>query len=162
VRILITTDKGGAAAIYRNYVEEVIREGVMESPWEQLQDQVLLGGASLRKKVKRLVHGSRREQRDISRLERREFSDIIEVVSRLKGEPWLEYRDRRGDWGRDLALWLGRRYCGLRLSQLGGLVGGLDYAAVSLAIARLSARIPKERALQKCAAKAIRMLNVEI
>jgi len=32
-------------------------------------------------------------------------------------------RDRRGDWGRDLALQIGRMRCGLTLGELGGLSG---------------------------------------
>ena len=31
------------------------------------------------------------------------------AVEEVKGERWEEFRDRHGDWGRDAALYLGRR-----------------------------------------------------
>ena len=39
------------------------------------------------------------------------------AVERVKGEKWMEFRDRHGDWGRDAALWLGRRCGRLKLAQ---------------------------------------------
>lgn len=33
--------------------------------------------------------------------------------------PWTAFRDRYGDWGRDLALYLGRKVAGLKLAELG-------------------------------------------
>ena len=39
------------------------------------------------------------------------------------------------DWGRDLALYLGRKQGGLKLRQLGALAG-IDYAGVSMALQR--------------------------
>jgi chromosomal replication initiation ATPase DnaA len=147
---------------YRAYVEEAIREGIEESPWEQVQGQLILGGATLKNKAQRFLRGDRREQRAIGQLQRRQVSEIIEVVSQLKGEAWKEYRDRRGDEGRDLVLWLARRYCGLRLRELGQLAGGLDYAAVSVAMTRFAQRMRTDRPLAKHVAKAVRMFNVEI
>jgi len=40
------------------------------------------------------------------------------------GEKWKAFCDRHADWGRDLALWYGRRYAGLRLWELGERAGG--------------------------------------
>ncbi len=41
------------------------------------------------------------------------------IVSRkVKCEPWETFRDRHGDRGRDLVLFLGRRVCGLKLKEL--------------------------------------------
>ena len=50
----------------------------------------------------------------------------------------MEFRDRRGDWGRDLVFWAGREYGGYTLRELGEWAGGVDYSAVSGAIARLT------------------------
>jgi len=61
-------------------------------------------------------------------------------VERLKGERWAAFRDRRGDWGRDLALAVARRSTGLTLRELGARAGGLDYAAVSEAIRYFESR----------------------
>ncbi len=55
--------------------------------------------------------------------------------------------ERRGDWGRDLAWYLGQRKCGLALRELGELSGGVDYATVSAAARRMERRLSKDKAL---------------
>jgi len=55
----------------------------------------------------------------------------------VKGEDWNAFRDRHGDWGRDLALWCARKHTGLTLRELGAKVGDLDYTGVFLAISRV-------------------------
>lgn len=54
----------------------------------------------------------------------------------------------RHDWGRDLALWAGRRYSGRILGEIGEKVGGLDYTAVSMAIKRLEAKAQEDRVIR--------------
>ena len=66
-------------------------------------------------------------------------------------------------WGRDAALWLGRRIGRLRLAQLGELAGGMDYAGVSKAVARFTGRLANEPALrQRLAGIERRMSNAKI
>ena len=55
--------------------------------------------------------------------------------------------------GRDAALWLGRRAGRLRLGELGRLVGNLDYAVVSKAIARFERRMQSDLQLRDQLAK---------
>jgi len=145
---------------YREWVEAAVRDGIAESPWEQVEGQLLLGGATLREKAHRLLKGNGREQSGVKELERREFGDVIKVVERIKGEDWAGFRDRHGDWGRDLALWLGRKHCGLRLRELGELAGGMDYAAVSAAVARWRQRMTKDHAMKKHTAQAGRLMKL--
>ena len=64
------------------------------------------------------------------------------------------FRDRYGDWGRDLALWAGRHYGGLMLRELGAGVGDVHYTAVAMAIRRLHVRSRHDRSLHR------RMLHV--
>jgi REP element-mobilizing transposase RayT len=149
-----------ARRAYRRYVEEAIREGLPETPWEQVKGQLLLGGASLKRKVQSLLGGDRREQSGVKELRRREFGEVIAVVMRLRGEAWSEFRDRHGDWGRDLALWLGRERCGLPLRELGALAGGIHYAAVSMAIRRWRLQLHKNPRRARLSKRAIKMLNV--
>jgi len=73
----------------------------------------------------------------LRRLARRPgWPGIIWAVERLKGEGWGEFCDRHGDWGRDAALWLGRRAGRLSLAGLGRLAGGMGYAAAAQALTR--------------------------
>ena len=62
---------------------------------------------------------------------------IVKAVEQEKGERWMEFRDRYGDWGRDVALWLGRTVGRRRLQELAGKVGGVDCRAAGAAVGRV-------------------------
>jgi putative transposase len=147
---------------YRGYVEEAGREGLEESPWENLTSQLILGGKEFVDEVRGAVRGRRRECPQVQGLvERPDFSRVMSVVEEVKGESWEEFVNQHGDWGRDLALYLGRKECGLSLRDLGKEVGGADYAAVSVAVKRFEKRVKQERKLTKVVKKALQLLNVE-
>jgi chromosomal replication initiation ATPase DnaA len=76
-----------------------------------------------------------------------EIAEIIAVVEKIKGERWETFRDRYGDWGRDLALYLGKKGFGIKLKELGDAAGGMDYMSVSAAVKRLEQRAGKDAAL---------------
>jgi hypothetical protein len=76
------------------------------------------------------------------------WSQIIAALEEAKGERWAEFGGRHGDWGRDAALWLGRRRGRLKLAELGELAGGLDYAAVGQAVSRFGKRLANEAKLR--------------
>src|SRR5881394_3727645 len=84
-------------------------------PWEVLQEQVVLGGAEFLAGLRKHVRGDAQEQRAARRLAeaRPRLEAVIAAVERVKGEKWDEFRDRHGDRGRDMVLYLGRRVCGL-------------------------------------------------
>ena len=48
---------------------------------------------------------------------------FVKAVESVKGEPWNDFANRHGDWGRDMALYVGRLSCGLTLKELGGYTG---------------------------------------
>jgi hypothetical protein len=50
-----------------------------------------------------------------------EFDGIVQIVERLKKAKWDDFRDQRGDPGRDLVLWAARRYGGMPLRLRSGL-----------------------------------------
>ena len=54
-----------------------------------------------------------------------------------------------GDWGRDVALVLGRREWGLKLEESGRLCGGLDYRTVGTAVKKIIAQLEKDPELAK-------------
>jgi hypothetical protein len=66
-----------------------------------------------------------------------------------RGQAWESLCNRHGDWSRDAALWLGRRQGRLTLTQLGGLAGGMDYAAVGQAVSRFGKRLAREQRLRR-------------
>ena len=73
-------------------------------------------------------------------------------VEGMHGGCWEDFCDRYGDWGRDLALWAGRKYGGLSLREAGEKAGGLDYVTVSVAVRRLERRAVKDGAIQSALA----------
>ena len=77
------------------------------------------------------------------------WPEIVSALEQAKGRSWAEFADCHGDWGRDGALWLGRRVGRLSLAEVGKLAGGLDYAVVSKAIARFSRRLVADVALRE-------------
>jgi chromosomal replication initiation ATPase DnaA len=84
-------------------------------------------------------------------------------VEQLKGERWGSFVNRYGDWGRDMALYLGQKYCGLNLKELGAAAGVIDYATVSAAIKQLELRIRRDRELADLIKKAHqKLLNPKI
>jgi len=139
---------------YRQYVEEAIREGRVASPWERLEGQLLLGRAEFIRQMKRRIKGNAREQPQLRGLqEKRSFEQIVKAVEEHKGEKWTEFRDRRGDWGRDVALYLARHYGGMRLRELAEQAGALDYGSVQMAVRRFGQRQQRDKSVQEIVAR---------
>ena len=148
---------------YQRYVEEAVREGLPESPWERLVGGMVLGGPAFVRQVRRWIRGNAREQPALRPLsDRPRFEQAVAVVAALKRERWEKFRDRHGDWGRDLVIHLARRHCGLTLREIGERVGGTHYAAVAMGGRRLAARTATDRPLRQLVKQAeAQMLNVK-
>jgi hypothetical protein len=100
------------------------------------------------RQLRAALNGNAREQPQLRHLlARPTLGEVIARVDRLKGEPWAGFRDRYGDWGRDLVLYLGRQDCGLKLRELGAAVGGIDYVSVGAAVKRFEQRLTSEKGL---------------
>jgi len=147
-------------ANYRGYVEGAVREGLEASPWEQLREQVVLGGAEFLERV-REGKGTAREAKAVERMagKRPDFAAVIAVVEKVKGEKWADFRDRYGDAGRDLALHLGRRYAGLKLDELGRATGVRSEASVAMCLKRYGRRLQSDMAEQRHCQEATALLN---
>ncbi len=125
---------------------------------------MVLGTEAFAQRLRRQVQGNRREQAPLNVLERPpSWSRIVSALERAKGEPWADLSARHGDWGRDAALWLGRRRGRLTLAQLGHAAGGMDYAAVGQAVSRFGRRWEKDPTLRREVTKIESQLsNVEM
>jgi putative transposase len=134
--------KGRERRAYREYVELAIREGLRKSPWEEVKEQVVLGGIEFLGELRQHISGDGREQRRAKRLaaERPGLEAVIACVEQVKGKKWDEFKERYGDSGRDLVLYLGRKVCGLKLRELAERIGLKDYAVVAMGVRRYEAR----------------------
>lgn len=147
---------------YREYVEVAVREGLEVSPWEHLQGRLILGSQQFVEEVRNRIRGSAREQPQRRALARRpSWDQVLKAVERIRAEPWTRFRDRYGDWGRDLALYLGRKSACVPLAELGRAAGALDYAAVSVAVKRFERRLIRDKKLRQTVEQVNRLLNVE-
>jgi hypothetical protein len=127
-------------------------------------EQVVLGSQEFLVKLRPLLRGDEREQRGVQRLQtvRPDLASVIRCVEEVKGQKWEEFRDRHGDSGRDLVLYLGRRACGSRLAELATLVGAKEYATVAMAVKRLARRLQREARLREECRQVHQLLNVKI
>jgi putative transposase len=156
----IGSSKGDRRATYREYVESAIREGLPERPWDKLVEQAALGSAAFIRSLRPHWRGQPREVPGLQRLRGLPtWKAALAVVEELRRAPWDQFRDAHGDWGRDLALYLGQRRCGLRLRELGALAGGMDYSAVSVAIRRLEHRAKTDKSVRKLLERANSQLS---
>jgi hypothetical protein len=148
----------------RQYTEQAVRQGQIERPWDRLVAGLVLGTQAFARSLCQKVKGNLREQVQLRKLARNiSWSQIVAALEQVKGETWAEFSQRHGDWGRDAALWLGRKRGRYRLGELGKLVGGVDYAAVGQAVSRFGRRLEQQPELKrKLAQTERRMLNVEM
>jgi putative transposase len=157
-----TRCKTDLAKAYRNDVKYRLSQGVPEPVRERLADGFALGSEVFAQKVRELARGGSREVTGKQDLRRRvTFKEVVGVLEQMKGVPSEQFMNIRGDWGRPLAYWAARRYCGMTLKEIGDEAGGRDYAAVGVALSRFHVRLEQDRILQKCSAQMKRMLNVE-
>ena len=152
-RVLAMMGRGSRAErekAYRRFVEVPVRDGLLESPWERLEAGVLLGAAGFVRRWRGRVRGDAREQPQLKRLRAGpSWAEVVRAVEQIKGEPWERFCDRYGDWGRDLAVYVGRRHCGLRLRELARVAGGLDYGSVAVAVQRFGKRLASDPLLRQ-------------
>jgi hypothetical protein len=121
-----------------------------ERPWDKLIGGTILGTEAFAEQLRRTLKGNKREQPELRHLSKGvTWERIVQSVETAKGERWEEFKDRHGDWGRDAALWLGRRIGRLSLKSLAEQMGGLDYTAAGAASARFGRRLAHDRKMAK-------------
>jgi putative transposase len=158
---------GGAKAQqrvrYRDYVENAVREGLERGPWESVREQVVLGGKEFLRQLSSTSAGTSRSS-GARRLmaERPTFAAVVAAVEKVKGRKWAEFRDEHGDSGRDLALYLGRRVCGLKLLELAKEAGMSNYGVVATNARRYELRLGRDRTEQSRAAQTLKLFNCEM
>jgi hypothetical protein len=132
---------------YREWIEDYIRQGIEEKTFSKISTAVAIGSVEFIAKIRKSVlkdKGVNTNERAWRRL--LPFTDVIAAVEKVKGEPWNDFVNRHGDWGRDLALYVGRLRCGLTLKELGGYTD-MKVQAVSQAAMRIEKRLKREKQL---------------
>jgi putative transposase len=137
-------------AQYRRYVEEAVRGGWLESPWQNLVGGFVLGGKDLLGKVRKQAKADPREQPGWKEIKRQVgLPEIVAAVRRLRGQTRKDKSARHGDWGRPMVLMAARRLAGIDNRTLADWMGGRNDSAVTQAVKRLEARMHTDRKLAK-------------
>ncbi|MEO5368098.1 MAG: transposase [Magnetococcus sp. WYHC-3] len=132
---------------YRDLMEDRILQGEDAGFPAKVRWGLVLGAERFARKVRGRIQVKREYGNREALRKRCDFEKIVMCVEKIKNEKWDEFRDRYGDWGRDLVLWAGRQYGGLSLRELGRLTSS-DYSAVAMGVRRLADRARRDRALR--------------
>lgn len=102
----------------------MIRQGILESPWEGLVGGVVLGESGY---ARRLLAGRpvNAEEQTAARKMRPQvrWEDLVRAAEKARGEKWEKWMERHGDWGRDGVMYVAVRHGGLRLAEVAPRVG---------------------------------------
>ena len=148
-----------ATAAYRQQIVVYLKQGMEKGAVARLTQALAIGSTAFLERLRRRLAnhtGAWTNARAWRRL--LPFRTIMQAVETVKQESWKEFVDRRGDWGRDLALYIGRRHGGLTLQELGAQAE-MTPPAVSKAETRMRTRLSKDRHLREVADKVLRMVN---
>ena len=150
---------------YRRQLEEMAALGQWETDWrETIQATILLGSDKFIRQMLGALTGDRREQtglRSKARLSLN-WSQIREAIRAVWGQEWDTLAAGRGNGALPAAFFLGQKYAGLRLREMGELAGGVAYPAVGAAIARFEKRLKIDRELQKKLKKVAKGLQIDL
>ncbi|MEI6644540.1 MAG: transposase [bacterium] len=144
---------------YREWIEDYVKQGVEEGAFAKLSTAVAVGGAEFIAKLRKQVlkkKGEITNERDWRKL--LPFSEVMAAVGSVRGEPWESFINRHGDWGRDLALYIGRSRCGLTLKELGGYTD-MNAASVSQGAIRIRKMLAKDKTLAAAYRRTLRILG---
>jgi len=134
---------------YRKWIEDYIKQGVEEKRFSQMAAAVVIGSTAFIAKVRKRIlkdSGTASNRKLWKRL--LPFEEVVKAVEAVKGEEWVEFRERKGDSGRDIVCSAARSCCGLTLRELGENAG-MSVDAVSKAITRINRRMEVDKKLKK-------------
>ncbi len=150
------------AGAYRRYVRTRLVEGADPDTLDAVRDRVAIGSAEFVARVKQGLTDIGRETDGKRELRRRiTFTEVAQTMEQACGERWESLLGQHGNPAKWLVLRLARRYTGMTLAELGSAAGGMDYAAVGMALKRLDRRLRQSPDLLRLEAKIVNMLDVK-
>jgi hypothetical protein len=87
---------------------------------------------------------------------------VITTIEKVKGRKWVDLRNQYDDTGRDLALDMGRRLCGLKLSDLARLVDLRNYGVMAIHAQRYEWRLERNITERMRMKQLLKLLNCEM
>lgn len=149
-------------ANYAKFVEEGLLEHVTD-PAEEAKAQSILGRDRFMDKIRRIVVGRKRYDRESAAVRRELTAESVEAVKQRVarvykvsvGDLEKRGRGRGGNEARQVAMWLARERCGgiATMREIGSAMGGVTRSTVSTACRRVSLRLPRDRRLKRMLAR---------
>jgi len=146
---------------YKEYVERAIGEED-ESPFKNVYAGVILGSRTFIKQTLGRLTGELLEKEHISHkkaLKTMHTSDTIIDTLCTHGKITSEAVFQNSKHGRDIAIYLIKKFTGLPNRQIGELFDDLSYSAVAKAYQRFSVRLNEDTSLRKVIERCSRVLS---
>jgi REP element-mobilizing transposase RayT len=153
--------RAGSSDGYRRLVQSYVTRGIDPAELNVISDRVAIGSHVFVERARDWVKSVSPEHSDHSFVASRiPFDRIVGVVESVKGESFGDFKDRHGDWGMAMVLYLARQHSGLTLQQIGEEVGGMAYKTVFARIKYLKKKIDKDASLQRAYAQCKNQLSI--
>ena len=149
---------------YQRELEEAAGLGELETDWKgELNATLLLGSNEFVVRMKKLLKGDRREQTGLRKAVGGTISweAISATIGEVWGQDWETLAAGHGNGALGAALYLARKHSYKTLRELGGLAGGMQYPAVTMAIRRLAKRLETDKALARKVKRVEKMLFIK-
>jgi len=141
---------------YRDFIIDGITSGYA-TPWDSVEGQVVLGEEKFIERIKEELeeNGSHREQPGVRRLKAKAPAGVIQAVARYFGVEQKRITGKRTGLRdeRAVAMELMHRNGGIGQMEIGRLIGGLDYTAVSRERKRLREKMEDDATLRRAVAE---------
>jgi len=147
---------------YRRSAEMAVGHDAADAALPPAMGGLLRGGAAWLATQRQRLTGDAAEQGSLRPLTvRPDWERIRHAVEHVQGEPWVEFAERHGDVGRDLALYVLRHEGGLSLRAAGQQVGLVQYRAVAQALHRMQRRLVTDQRLQRLLKEVITCIKIK-
>ena len=147
------TGRESGTRAYRRYLEAYVKQGAIEEFLQKVTAALAIGSTLFVEGLRKRLPEFSGEQSNVKQWRRLlSFETVRKAIEAAKGERWAEFVNRRGDSGRDLALYYARQHGGFTMHELGDYVECSSFA-VSKAVSRIRSRLHSDRALQKILTK---------
>ncbi len=142
--------RSGGGARYRRLVQSYVTRGIEPEEFSVFAERLAIGSREFLERARKCVKAVSPEHSGRSFVASRiPVARIVSVVEAVKGERFADFRDRYGDWGLALVLYLARMHSGLTLAKVGEMAGGIGYKTVSTQVRRFKNRLESDRDMQR-------------
>ena len=155
----VTRKPEDAPAAYRHGIEDYLKQGLEDNQWIRLTQALAIGSTAFMEKLRRKLTGeagARTNARAWQRL--LPFAAVARAVEEVRGARWDKVVERRGDWGRDLTLYVGRLHGGMTLKELAA-EAGMPLDTVQSCVQRVRRHLAKDAVLRRNHANVMQALG---